>query len=161
VTKGRSFVGIALLAGIGCATSPPGPLPKLPPPVDVGTLLEPAPAAPEIPPHVARYDDVRVRKGACPGLPAGILLSPAVYAEQTWALAERKRLRLELAALTRLRSEERAAAEALEQAYQARFSAMAQQDRLLTWRMVTVLGVGVLLGGLTALASWPPARRAM
>lgn len=143
---------VALLA-LGCAHPPAPAMPRLPPQADLGKLLPPAPEPPEIPANVRRYEDKRVREGQCPGLPPGILLSPAVYAEQLVIASERKRLRIEVAALHRLYAEERAAAEALELAYQARFQQMSAREGTLAWRVMAVFGAGVLIGWFATVAS--------
>ncbi len=144
-----AFVAFLAFLSVGCASAPPAPPPGLPPPMDIAALLPPAPPPPAIPLDIARYDDLRVRAKQCPGLPAGILVSPAVYAEQLAVLSDRKRLRLELAATTRLRTEERRAAEALEQAYQARFAKLADAERWFRWKL---LGAA-LFGGVFTLAT--------
>ena len=147
--KIRPTLLVALLAQ-ACATSPPArPLPALPPPIDVATLLDPAPEPLIVPAHIPRYPDVRVRKGDCPGQPAGILVSPAVYAELHDRVSQGKRTAAELEALTRLRKEERAAAERLEVAYRERL-AEAGADGSTTWKTVAVglfMGAVGLIGG--------------
>ncbi len=141
---------IALLLAQACATSPPvRPPPALPAPLDVATLVSPAPAPLVVPAHIPRYPDVRVRKGDCPGLPAGILVSPAVYAELHDEVSQRKRLAGELAAMGKLRAAERAAAQGLERAYRQRVAELAQYEGL-TWKVAAaLLAVGVvgLVGG--------------
>jgi hypothetical protein len=153
-----------LWAGLGsitaCATAPsPAPLLELPPPIDVGTLVPPAPERIVVPPHVRRYDDTRVRAGQCAGLPAGILVSPAVYAETLNDLATGKRLRLEVAALDRLRTAERAAADELQAACRARAAELGQEveweRRLSTWKTIGVFVVGALVGAVGAVAARP------
>lgn len=146
---------LAILA-LGCATPPAPPMPRLPPPADLGKLLPPAPDPLRVPLTVRRYEDQRVRAGQCPGLPPGILVSPAVYAEQLIALSDRKRLVIETAALHRLYAEERQIAEGLEQAYQARLLAMQAREGTLVWRVMAVFGAGVVLGWLASVAVGRP-----
>jgi len=134
---------------LGCATAP---TPALPPRLELGSLLPPPPAPLDVPARVARYDDTHVRRNQCPGLPAGILVSPAVYAEQVYALADRRRLKLEADALSRLHSEQRAAMEQLDAAHRARLAA---EQRAVKWQVA----VGILAGGLIAsVATWLYAR---
>jgi hypothetical protein len=142
-----------------CASSPPPrPLAPLPPPVDLGTLIPPAPGPPHIPAHVRRYPDRAIRAGTC-GLPAGILVSPAVYAEGIWTASERKRLAVEAAALERVRVTERAAALELEQACRARVAelqaAVGRERRLSGWRAAALVGFGVLAGGVVVILARP------
>jgi hypothetical protein len=153
---------VALLAWLstGCATTLPPPVPPLPPPMDIGQILPPAPGPLVVPRNVLRYKDIQVRRGQCRDLPPGVLVSPAEYAEQLDLLADRKRLRLELAATTRLRTEERKDALALEQAYQARFRQLEQVYQRKVWKLVVVAGGAALFmwGAVTLSAARRDAR---
>ena len=148
-----------------CATSPPPrPLPELPPPVDLGQLVGPGPAAFQAPAHVRRFPDKAIRAGQCgPGMPPGILMSPAVHAEQTAAVADARRLRAETEALHRLRTSERAAAEELSEACRQRvaeLSAEAQRaGRLSTWKAVAVFVAGGVIGLVAGIATGKPVSR--
>jgi hypothetical protein len=108
---------------------------------------------------VPRYPDAQVRRGQCAGLPAGILVSPAVYAEQIAAAQDARRLRVEVGALERARQSERAAAERLEQACRARAAGLsAERDRagrLSALRGGVLFVVGAVVGGLAVYAARP------
>lgn len=161
--KIRPTLLVALAAALlGCASTPPArPLPPLPPPIDVGALIPPAPARLSIPSRVAHYPDRAVRAGTC-GLPAGILVSPAVYAEGIWTATDRKRLAVEAEVLHRLRVTERQAAVDLETACRARVAELGRQleraERLSGWRAAALVGFGALVGGVVAVLARPTGR---
>jgi hypothetical protein len=155
-----------LWAGLGtiasCATSPRlAPLPALPPPLDLGSLVPPAPGPLQVPKGTRRYEEVAIRAGQCGvGMPPGILVSPAVYAEQLATASEAKRLRLEVAALERVRITERRAAADLKQACRARAAELEEQiesaRRLSTVRAAALVVAGGLIGLLTGFAISKP-----
>ncbi len=141
---------------ISCASAPPVPLPVLPPAVDIGTLVA-APAPFVVPAHVARYPDTRVSRAQCPGLPAGILVSPAAYAEQIHVGLDRNRLRAETRALEQLRVTERQAAEELAHTCRARAGELAGEvqaaSRWMSLRGAVLFLAGVAVGGFTVYVS--------
>ncbi len=152
----RAFAVVALCA-LGCATAP-----KLPPPLPLPPALDPeqvapAPGPPEIPANVALYEDKPVRKGACPGLPAGILVSPATYALRYWALKDRERLLAEAQTMRRLRIAEQQATAAAEQACRARAAELerAVAHRLSPWRVAALVVFGALGGAVVAILARP------
>jgi hypothetical protein len=160
-------VWLAFLLGVvgllmGCASTPPARIPVLPPLVDLTTLVQPAPAPLVVPPDVPRYRSVAVRRGQCPGLPPGILVSPAVYAEHKDGLDDRDRLVAEVVALERLRLAERAAAVELEAVCRARVADLAKEVQAAgTWtslRGIVLFLSGVLIGGVTVYVSRPASR---
>jgi hypothetical protein len=152
------------LAGLlmGCASTPPARIPVLPPLVDLATLVPPAPGPLVVPAHVPRYKSLAVRRGQCPGLPPGILVSPAVYAESKDTADDRDRLVGEVAALERLRLAERAAALELEEACRARVVELAGEVQAAgTWtslRGIVLFLAGVVIGGVTVYVSRPASR---
>lgn len=93
---------LVLLTVASCATVPPVTLPPRPPAVDLSAVVPPVPKPEPIPTTVARYPDRAVHGGEFPGLPRGILVSPAVYAEQVEVIGERDRLARENEALRQL-----------------------------------------------------------
>lgn len=135
---------------VACASAPPARVPVLPPWTDVGQLVPPAPGPLVVPGNVARYPDTHVRRNQCPGLPPGILVSPAVYAEQIATASDRKRLAVELDAYERLRLTERQAARELEQACRVRVTELAGQvataARLAPWKLAGAFVLGVAAG---------------
>jgi hypothetical protein len=147
------LVALAALINLaqGCATSPPPhQLPALPPPIDLGALIPPARGPLVLPAHVRRYPDRAVRAGQCAGLPPGILVSPAVYAEGIATATDRRRLAVEVAALGRARTAEREAAGRLEVACRVRVGELGQAvlaERALTgWKAGALLVAGGLVG---------------
>jgi hypothetical protein len=91
-----------------------------------------------------------VRAGQCAGLPPGILVSPAVYAEGIATATDRRRLAVEVAALTRARTAEREAAGQLEAACRARVTELVgavERERALTgWKAAALVVAGGLVG---------------
>ncbi len=141
----------------GCASSVKSvSLPVLPPPIDIGTLV-PAPEPFAVPAHVARYPDTRVSRAQCPGLPAGILVSPAAYAEQIHVGLDRNRLRAETRALEQLRTSERQAATELAETCRARAGELAGEveaaRRWMSLRGAVLFVAGALVGGFTVYVS--------
>jgi hypothetical protein len=157
---GSAFV--LLSAVLACASTPSTRIPVLPPLVDLTTLVRPAPGPLVVPPDVPRYRSVAVRRGQCPGLPPGILVSPAVYAENKDGLDDRQRLLTEVGALERLRLAERAAALELEEACRARVVELAGEVQAAgTWtslRGIVLFLAGVVIGGVTVYVSRPASR---
>ena len=147
------WIAVAVALG-GCATRP-AQIPTLPPPLDLGQLVGPAPGPFVAPPHVRRYPDTPIRTGQCRDVPGpGILVSPAVYAEQVASEAELVRLRREVEARERLRLAERAAAEDLEQACRARAAELeAGAARSATWRGIVLFLAGGAIGLVTGFAT--------
>jgi hypothetical protein len=146
-----TLLAVLALTLQACATTPPAPqLPALPPLVDLGTLLPPAPGPLAVPTHVRRYPEIPVRAGQCKGLPPGILVSPAVYAEGIATAQDRRRLAVEVAALQRARGAEREAAGQLEAACRAKAAELAAavvRERSLTgWKAAALLVAGGLAG---------------
>lgn len=141
---------VAVLA-MGCATARPLPPPL--PPAATTEQVPPAPGPPEIPATVALYADTHVRKGVCPGLPAGILVSPATYALRYWALKDRERLLAEAQTMRRLRTAEQEATLAAEQACRARVADLerAVASRLSPWRVAVLVVFGALGGAVVAI----------
>jgi hypothetical protein len=147
-----------------CATPRAAPLPTLPPPIDLGALLEPAPPPLAVPAGARRYDERPIKAGQCGvGSPPGILVSPAVYAELVGATSDAKRLRLELAATDKVRRAERQAALDLETACRARAAELevevARAERLATWKVAAALVAGGLVGLATGFAMSKPVVR--
>lgn len=148
----KTGVVLALFDMCSCASVPPArPLPALPPPVDLGTLLPPAPVPFSAGAHARRYPDMPIRQGQCgPGAPPGILVSPAVYAEQVAVDAQVVRLRREVEARDRLRVAERAGAQELERACRARVAELAaaidRAERVSAWKALGILVGGIALG---------------
>jgi len=153
---------LLLVLMLGCASTPATRIPVLPPLVDLARLVPSAAVPLVVPANVPRYKSLAVRRGQCPGLPPGILVSPAVYAENKDGLDDRDRLVAELAALDRLRLAERAAAVELEEACRARVVELAGEveaaGRWTSLRGVVLFVVGVVIGGATAIASRPASR---
>lgn len=154
-------LALVALCVASCATARPLPaLPPVAPAADIERMLPPPAEAPDIPDHIPRYDDVRVRKGGCPGLQAGILVSPATYALRLYALTDRMRLIAEARTLRQLRIDEREATLALEQACQARSAeleqAVAAERQTTTWKYVAAL----VTGGLVMFAATLAGRKA-
>lgn len=112
-----------------------------------------------MPTGLDRYEDIPIDPGACPGKPAGILVSEAVYADTIVCKLERDRLHEEGAALRRLRQEENAAAQAAEIQYRVRVREVEKQlasaERLATMRLWVGIAIGA--GGMLA-ATWASAR---
>jgi hypothetical protein len=93
-------------------------------------------------------------RGSAPGCPREY-----VYAETLADLQAGKRLKLEVAALDRLRTSERAAADELQAACRARVAELGAEveraARLSTWKTIGVFVVGALVGAVGAVAARP------
>lgn len=142
---------------LGCATAPKLP-PPLPPPTAVTPeQIPPAPGPPTIPANVALYEDKPVRKGVCPGMPSGILVSPANYALRYWALKDRERLLAEAQSMRQLRLAEQAASAAAEQACRARAAELERTlaTRLSPWRVAVLVVFGAVGGAVVAILARP------
>lgn len=138
----------ALLLGmlfLNCAHPvPPGP-PILSPAVNVDDLLPPPPPPVVVPDNVSRFPDMPVGTGRCPGLPAGILVSEAAYAEDTRIIQERDRLRAEVGVMHKLRRDERAGCESLLQSQRLEMVLISREaSQARRWANVKLaLGIGL------------------
>lgn len=150
----RPAVAISSLA-LACAAPVRRPDPPLVPEPLRFERLAPAATPPARPPaNLERYDDEPIDAGRCPGLPAGILVSDARYAEGIAVLSERNRLRAEAAALRTLASTTHDQAEALTRLLRERERLHAETEdrlerdgRLRGWLGLAVGAGAVLLGG--------------
>lgn len=114
--------------------------------MDVEALLDPPPERPVIPPGVQKYDEIPIKKGQCPGLPAGTLVSDYDMAQTIVLFQERERFAAEAAAYRKLRGEERAACESLLAAQRdelvGKEAELRQALRWGQWKLWMGLGIG-------------------
>lgn len=134
---------------VGCAGIQRIPQHAPPALLALDQVVPPQPTPARVPATVTLYPDRPVLSGQCPGLPAGILVSPAAYAETILVLSDHQRLRREATALRQLVQDERAAWAEYQRATERRVQQLEAQAARRRW----YLWGGVAAGTAAALAA--------
>jgi len=149
----RLLIGVL---SMGCASAPITPV-ILPPALDADAIIgKPSPDnAVMVPAELPRFDPVPVPSGmACgPGHGPGILVDQATAVQCRLDAAAARRWMQEAAALRALRSQERAACQAGDIAYQRQAQALQAQADRARWAGPAGLVIGLALGVLAANAA--------